>query len=401
MKICGVIAEYNPFHNGHLYHLKEARKQTGADVIIVVMSGNFLQRGEPAISDKWSRAKVALQNGADIVIELPVDFSVQPADYFAEGAVSILNSLNCDVLCFGSEDGDSQAFEKAADLYVKHESELDKLFKTTHQKNQTYAHNFNEVLSTYFSNFPLDLSLPNNILGFAYAKEIRKHKYPMAIKTVSRLNSQYHDRDLDSQQSIASATAIRAALIKQDSTVQELKRFAPAGTIDSLESRPVVSWNDFFPYLNYQITLLPTEELRNMYMMETGLEYRFKEKISTAFNMEQLLEKVKTKQLTWVSLQRICFHILMNNSRESMSVRMGKIDAVRLLGFTSAGQAYINQSKSKFTVQLISNVNKKTATMLAQDIRAGNLYRLAEKSRIDDQDFYTKPINFIDIKDLN
>lgn len=397
MKVCGIIAEYNPFHNGHLYHLKEARRKTGADIIIVVMSGNFLQRGEPSIIDKWSRAEAALNNGADIVVELPVDFSVQPADYFAAGAVSILNSLRCDVLCFGSEDGKSESFKKAAEMYVDHEDELNELFKSTHQKNHTYAQNFNDVLKGYFTSFPLDLSKPNNILGFAYAKEIKRNSYDMSIQTIERLNSQYHDTDFDLTHNIASATAIRTALLNNSRKLDELKQYLPDHTIGSLQSQPNVSWKDFFPFLNYQISVLSTEQLSRIYMMETGLEYRFKEKIDKVTSMEELLEKMKTKQLTWVSLQRICFHILLNNTKVSMLERLNEIRAVRLLGFTSKGQSYISQHKKEFDIKLISNMNKKTASLALQDIRAGNVYRLADKTEILQQDFYTKPVHSIDI----
>lgn len=401
MKVCGIIAEYNPFHNGHLYHLKESREKTSADIVIVVMSGNFLQRGEPAITDKWSRARIALENGADIVVELPVDYSVQPADYFARGAVSILNSLKCDVICFGSEEGTSQSFEKAAELYLDNEDELNHLFKNSHQRNHTYAQNFNDVLKDYFTSFPLDLSLPNNILGFAYAKEIKRNKYAMAIETLKRLNSQYHDAELDLTHTVASATAIRTALLKDTSDLNDLKQFAPAKTIESLESHPVLSWKEFFPFLNYQLSLLSTEQLSQIYMMETGLEYRFKEKIDNAYSMEELLEKMKTKQLTWVSLQRICFHIIMNNTKKDMMKRLNELKAVRLLGFSGNGQSYISQHKKEFTIQLVSNVNKKTAPLVSQDIKAGNIYRLAQKREIKKQDFYTKPVNFIDITDSN
>ncbi|MCC5895113.1 MAG: nucleotidyltransferase [Alkalibacterium sp.] len=399
MRACGIIAEYNPFHNGHLYHLKEAKRKTGADVMIVVMSGNFLQRGEPAITDKWSRAKTALENGADLVVELPVDYSVQPADFFAEGAVSILNSLNCDVICFGSEEGKRQPFEEAAKLVVDNEDELNRLFKTNHHKNRTYAQNFNTVLTSYFTSFPLDLSLPNNILGFAYAKEIIRNQFPMTIETIPRLNSQYHDDELDMTHTVASATAIRTALLKNNRPIEAIKPFAPVQTVESLETHPALSWRDFFPFLSYQISLLSTKELGQIYMMETGLEYRFKEMIDRAYSMEELLERMKTKQLTWVSLQRICFHILMNNTKESMRDRMKEIKAVRLLGFSSNGQGYINQYKKEFSVQLIANINKKTAGLVSQDIRAGNVYRSGNKNDIAQQDYYTKPINFIDIKD--
>ena len=129
MKSCGVVVEYNPLHNGHVYHLKKARELSGADTIIAIMSGNFLQRGEPAIVDKWSRAQMALSAGADLVIELPVAFSTQPADYFAKGAVGLLHAMNCDAICFGSESGESADYQKLAHFLKQHTPTINQRFK--------------------------------------------------------------------------------------------------------------------------------------------------------------------------------------------------------------------------------------------------------------------------------
>lgn len=401
MRVCGIVAEYNPFHNGHQYHLEETRKKLKADVIIVVMSGNFLQRGEPAIVDKWSRARAALMNGADMVVELPTDFSVQPADFFAEGAVSILNSLGCDLISFGSEDGNSHAFREAADLYIENETELDDLFKQAHQQEKTYARNFSDVINTYFDQFPLDLTQPNNMLGFAYAKEIRRNRYDMTIETVPRKNSHYHDHELHSSFSIASATAIRRILIEKQQACTSVESFVPAEMYEALNSQPLISWEDLFLLLNYRLSVMSVEELSQIYLMETGLEYRLKEKINEAVSMKEFIEAVKTKQLTWVSLQRICCHILMNNTKQNMNMSEKKIDAVRLLGFTEAGRDYIGRHKKEWPVNLVSNLNKRNAANFKQDIKAGHIYRLADKEQIRHQDFYTKPINFIDINTLN
>jgi len=401
MRVCGIVAEYNPFHNGHQYHLEETRKKLKADIIIVVMSGNFLQRGEPAIVDKWSRARAALMNGADIVVELPTDFSVQPADFFAEGAVSVLNGLGCDLISFGSESGNSQAFREAADLYLENEAELDDLFRQAHQQKQTYAQNFSDVINTYFSQFPLDLTQPNNMLGFAYAKEIRRNGYDMSIQTVPRKNSHYNDNELDSSFSIASATAIRRTLLEKRDAFTAVETFVPAEMYDVLKNHPLISWENLFRLLDYRISVMSIKELSQIYLMEKGLEYRLKEKISDAVSMKEFIESVKTRQLTWVSLQRICCHILLNNTKQAINMAEKRIEAVRLLGFTEAGRGYIGKHKNEWSIKLVSNLNKRTAPNFEQDIKAGHIYRLADKEQINHQDFYTKPINFIDNNGLN
>lgn len=396
MKACGIVAEYNPFHNGHAYQLEEARKQTGADVIIVVMSGNFLQRGEPAIIDKWSRAELALKAGADLVVELPVDFSVQPADFFAEGAVAILNALGCDVISFGSELGNSEAFKQAAEDYLENEQTINETFKSQMKQSEHYAKNFSRVLKGLYKDFPVDLSQPNNVLGFSYAKEIIRNQYPMLLHTVKRLHSDYHEDSLNPSLAIGSATAIRKVLNDQSQDWGRVKSYVPKETFEMLQSEKLVTWDDLFPYLRYQITLQSVSNLLDIYLMEEGLQYRIKEKIGEAASMTEFLERLKTKQLTWTRLQRICYHIIMNNKKADMKFRQQKISTVRLLGFNSNGQKYMNENKDKFGVTIVSNIRKKQADMFYEDIRAGLVYRLASVNEIKHQDYYRKPVKLID-----
>lgn len=396
MKACGIIAEYNPFHNGHAYQLKEARKETEADVIIVVMSGNFLQRGEPAIIDKWSRAELAIKGGADLVVELPVDFSVQPADVFAEGAVAILNGLNCEVISFGSESGNSEAFKQAAEEYLANEKAINEAFKLRMKQSDHYAKNFSRVLTELYEDFPLDLSRPNNVLGFSYAKEVCKNEYPIDLHTVKRLHSEYDDEELDSSVSIGSATAIRKLLASNTQPWSQISQYVPESTLKVLESVKLMDWDAFFPYLRYQITVQSVSDLQSIYLMEEGLHYRFKDKIDKAQSMTDFLKQMKTKQLTWTRLQRICYHILMNNKKRQMNQRRAGKKAVRLLAFNSQGQKYMNENKERFKLTLVSNIRKKQAELFSEDIRAGLVYKLASGSEGQHQDYYRKPVKLID-----
>ncbi|EXJ22864.1 UPF0348 protein family [Alkalibacterium sp. AK22] len=401
MKVCGVIAEYNPFHNGHRHHLEEARRQTGADIIIVVMSGNFLQRGEPAIVDKWVRAEAALTYGADIVVELPVDHCVQPADHFAEAGVSILAGLGCELISFGSEAGEASSFTRAADLYLTHEEAINKELTATYKQDMTYAQNFSRVMSRFFQDFPIDLLQPNNILGFAYAKAIVRRNYPINLHTIPRLKSHYHDQSLDKEGTVASATAIRRNLLEEKFSAELASRYMPDLMTTYIKERPLVSWEAFFPLLNHQLIILPEEQLMETYLMETGLEYRLKNKIKEARSMQEFMENMKTRQVSWTTLQRLCLHVLLGNKTVEMHKRMRSIEAVRLLGFNASGRRYISKAKKTFQIELVSNVNKKTARMIEQDILAGEVYRLADKNRIRHQDFYTSPLNLIDKQSPN
>lgn len=396
MKACGIVAEYNPFHNGHAYHLEEARKQTGAEVIIVVMSGNFLQRGEPAIIDKWSRAELALKGGADLVVELPVDYSVQPADFFAEGAVAILNALGCEAISFGSELGEGDSFKKAARVYMENKQIIDNAFKKQMKQSDHYAKNLSRVIQDLYPDFPVDLSQPNNTLGFSYAKEIIRHNYPLMLHSVKRLHSDYHEDKLNPSLKIGSATAIRNVLTDDSQDKARVKSYVSEETYTMLQSEQLVTWEDLFPYLRYQITVQSLSDLRSIYLMEEGLQYRVKEKIEDAASMTDFMERMKTKQLTWTRLQRICYHIMMNNKKVDMARRKHLMPAVRLLGFNSKGQQYIGEKKRAFKVELTSNVRKKQADVFYEDIRAGSVYRLASLNKIRHQDYYRKPVNLID-----
>lgn len=396
MRACGIIAEYNPFHNGHAYQLEQARKETAADILIVVMSGNFLQRGEPAIIDKWRRAELAIKGGADLVVELPVDYSVQPADVFAEGAVAILNGLNCDVISFGSESGSSNAFQQAAEEYLENEETINQAFKEHMKQSDHYAKNFSRTLDELYEGFPLDISRPNNVLGFSYAKEIYKNAYPIDLHTVKRLHSNYDDEQLNSSVNIGSATAIRKILASDRQAWSQISQYVPEATLKALESEKLMTWDAFFPYLRYQITVQSLTDLQSIYLMEEGLQYRFKDKIDKAQSMTDFLRKMKTKQLTWTRLQRICYHILMNNKKEQMKQRRTKYSAVRLLAFNSRGQKYMNENKEVFDLTIVSNIRKKQADLFSEDIRAGLVYRLASGSEGEHQDYYRKPVKLID-----
>lgn len=397
MKACGVIAEYNPFHNGHAYQLKQAKDQSGADVMVVAMSGNFLQRGEPALLDKWVRAQLALKHGADLIIELPLEFSVQPADFFSKGSVAILDLLKCDTLSFGSESGSGADFLQAAQLYVKHEKGVNEQFKKHHHNLSTYAETMETVIHTQLPNFPIDISQPNNILGFSYAREVIKRNSHMGLLTIPRKGSQHNDQRINDTQQTASGTAIRQAVLGQETAWEEIKRVVPNTTQQELKTNRLLSWDDYFPYLKYMITVTPLEELASIYLMEKGLEYRLKKVVAESFTMTEFLTKLKTKHLSWARLQRLCVYILLKQTEQTVRGLLTDMKALRVLGFTERGQQYLSHIKHDLSVPLITTINQKTSEQMDLTILAGKVYQLADQQRIKSQDYKRKPIKFIDI----
>ncbi|MGR3206381.1 nucleotidyltransferase [Bacillus glycinifermentans] len=382
MKAVGVIVEYNPFHNGHLYHIKEAKAQTHSDVAIAVMSGYFLQRGEPAIVSKWARTKMALKSHADIVVELPYAFAVQKAETFAEGAVSILGELQCTSLFFGSENGDIDSFLDTAIYTIKHKDELDEEVKRHISTGMSYP----AAMAKAFHNVSdgtraLDLSKPNNILGFHYVKAILQDDIGMKPATLTRLSSDYHDIDLPEGPShIASATSIRKSILKTMS-LSDSSSFLPEASAEELEEYAGTfglwhSPENYFPFLKYSIHTMDTKELEGIYEVEEGLEHRIAKAIRTARSYSEYMEQLKTKRYTWTRLQRMNTHILTRAKKADIrSILAEKRPSyIRLLGMTKKGQAYLSKKKKELRVPLITKIGAFSHPSLDLDIKAGRVY---------------------------
>lgn len=394
MKSCGVVVEYNPLHNGHVYHLEKTRELSGAEVVIAVMSGNFLQRGEPAIVDKWARTQMALAAGADLVIELPVSFSAQPADYFAKGSVCLLHALGCDAICFGSESGDSKDYQQMAHFLNQNEAMIDQRFKENKNSGQTYATQMAQTLEELTPHQTFSLSTPNNILGLAYARENLRHKNQMELYTTTRVGSDYHNEEL-MEQNFSSATAIRKKLVGNqlnNAALEELKLSMPDSSFKLVTSKPLVSWENYWSYLKYQIEVQSLEELRTIYQVTEGIEYRLKEYVHEAESFEQFISLVKNKRVSWVKLQRLCVYILLQLKKDEMVEEIKKPRAIHLLGFSPSGRNYLKEKKKEFTLPLITNVTKKNKSLWTTDIKAGKIYQMGQMGLIKEQDYYRQPV---------
>lgn len=343
-KIYGVVAEFNPFHNGHKIFIDTIKQKYHPDVLIAVMSGNFVQRGDFAVLDKWQRAKLAVDLGVDLVIELPMAFAVQPAELFAQGAMKLLSLLNIDTLVFGTEA--KIDFEKNADLMIKAQNS----FKQNYQ--QSSATN----LTSYYQDLGVDVQkLPNQLLGLNYVQQIKKNHYPIDFLTINR-------------QSNFSATKVRADLKKG----QKIDSEVPLLTGKMLEKQ-VFTWDDYYPFLRYQIINSSLSELHSVYQMVEGLEYKLKKEIVGSFDFEDFMSKVKSKRYTMARLRRLMLYTLLN-------VKPNEINSVydnpyiRVLGFDLAGQKYLNQHKKD--LNLITKVGKKEAKLLELEIKADQIFQL-------------------------
>ncbi|MED1810166.1 nucleotidyltransferase [Bacillus subtilis] len=405
MKAVGLVVEYNPFHNGHLYHAQTAKRQTGCDTAVAVMSGHFLQRGEPAVVSKWARTKMALQSGVDLVIELPYLYAVQKADIFARGSVSILNELECEALFFGSENGDIKPFLETAQLIDEHKHILNDRIKEELKKGASYpaaaASAFSSILHTESA---LDLSKPNNILGYQYVTSILTGGYPMKPYTTARISSDYHDADLpEGENHIASATSIRKAMTGQN--LEACFRFLPAASARELAAyrKSFGLWHtpeSYFSYLKYSLSTVTAQELQQVYEVEEGLEHRILRSIRKSSSYQEFMELLKTKRYTWTRLQRMNTHILTRTKKQDMQKLLDndKVPYIRLLGMTKKGQAYLSEKKKALSVPLVSKLSSFSHPALDLDVKASRIYSLPIeeplRTEFDLQEYGHAPIRY-------
>jgi predicted nucleotidyltransferase len=417
MKTVGIIVEYNPLHNGHAYHYQMSREISNADAVVAVMSGHFLQRGEPAAVNKWARTEMALRMGVDLVIELPVLFAAQPAEWFAYGAVSALEATGVvDSLCFGSESGEIEGLVQLAKL-LHHEPKsfqlaLKKQLKSGISYPEAYSitaaawvRDHNITLSEGFN--PDQIALPNNSLGLHYIMALQRLNSRIEPLTIPRTKAGYN-QSVITDASIASATALRRLLMeKQD--LQAIVPYVPASTLEILtreweKGQAPMHWEHYFLPLLHQIITQSPADLSHIFEVSEGLEHRIKQAIpllktdtSRVFNFNDLLNSLKTKRYTRTKLQRTLLRILLNHTKEQITAEQlhQGVRYLRVLGFTERGKQLLKRMKKIASVPLITNVNREHAALLELDIHASSVYALGYP-QVDAyelmRDFYESPI---------
>lgn len=357
MSVTGVIVEYNPFHNGHIYHLQQARSKTNCDVLIAVMSGHFTQRGEPSVIDKWTRTRFALEYGVDLVIELPFNYATQSADYFASGALTLLNALGIDTLVYGSESNNADELCQIAQTITHQQDSYDQLVKEAMNQGERYPTACNQALSVLLNK---EIRLPNDLLAFSYIKEIIQQHYPIQPVSIARTND-FHSVSLNGK--ISSATSIRQAL--KDHT--DISQTTPMAK--ELEKNPILL-EDFYDLLYYE--LISNPYLDQYHLVDEGIDKLMTKKIMTATSMEDFISSLTSKRYTQARIQRTILSILINQPKG-----LYPIDYIRVLGMTAAGQSYLNQIKKKTPIPIISNFSSCQSPLLDLELKATKLYACA------------------------
>jgi len=369
MNVIGIIAEYNPFHNGHVYQIEKIKKLYPDSLIIVVLNGNFTQRGEVSIINKWDKTKIILEHNVDLVIELPIFYGINNADIFAKGAIEILNDLKIDTLVFGTERDSIDELINVAK--IKNTDEYKLLLKENLDKGYSYPKSSYDTIET-LSN--IKISTPNDILALSYIEEIINNKYNIKPIGIKRTND-YHSNELSN---IASATAIRDSIKKHI----DISECVPKETLKYINN---ISFDDYFDLLKYKI--ISSNDLTIYHDVKEGIESRIKKYIYEVNTLEELINKVKTKRFTYNRIKRILLYILLDIKKDE------KINNyIRPLGFNKNGSNYLNKLKKELTLPLISNY-KNNKEILELEYKVNSIYSLKLNDINDNiRNEYNKPI---------
>ncbi len=373
MKVVGLIAEYNPFHNGHQYHIEQAKQKANADTVIVVMSGNFVQRGEPAIMPKYLRTEAALAAGADLVLEIPVCYATGSAEQFAFGAVSILEKLGVvDSICFGSECGDVQVLSDIANILCNESDEFKSCLQQYLRNGDSFPTAREKTIKELFpdKNYGQILNEPNNILGIEYIKALLKLNSNIKPCTITRTGSNYHDSTLS--QTFSSATAIRRVI--DTKVLDSLRLQVPNTTFNIMKkeygtSFPIIP-NDCSILLKYRLLNETKESLCDYSDVSEELANRIYNHRNEFITFVQFCELLKTKELTYTRISRALIHILLKCKKTDLT----GIDYARVLGFRTDSTQVMSEIKKRSSIPLITKLSAFEHPMLERDIYASHIY---------------------------
>ena len=374
----GIICEYNPLHNGHLYQIKKIKETYKDSLIIVCLSSCFMQRGEASILNKWDKTRLAIESGVDLVLELPFAFATQYQDIFAKGALTILNHLKIDTLVFGSECNDIELLKNLASVQLKDDG-YNYLVKRYLDLGLNYPTSLSKAL---FDISGVKLDKPNDLLALAYVKEIIKNNYDIEPFSIRR-TSDYHNSNLDSD--IVSASTIRK-LLKDGVNVNN---YLPYNIYDYLSE---IDEDKYFALLKYQI-INNIDCLDKFQTVDEGIENRIIKYINMVNSKEELILKVKSKRYTYNKINRMFTHILTNFTKED--AKNLEIEYLRVLGFNTRGKNYLNKIKKDIDIPIINKYIPNMYKCLDIEFRVSLIYSLILKDKGDDflkREYRNKPV---------
>ncbi|MCT4544216.1 MAG: nucleotidyltransferase [Vallitalea sp.] len=416
MSVVGIVAEYNPFHNGHKFQLEQAKKITKSKYCVVVMSGNFVQRGEPAIVDKWIRTEMALKNGADLVIELPVHFSTSSAEFFSHASVKLLNDIGIiDNLCFGSELGETSVLGEIASVLCNEPKKYKNILTSYLKEGNSFATARSNALTDYLINDKIlamckdeltsIIKSPNNILGIEYMKALLNLDSRIKPYSIKRIGSSYHGNDINT---LSSATAIRKALRNSTKELESLENCMPASSYELLEKAikaniAPIFFDDYSALINYKLKILSPDQMENCLNVSEGIQNRFKKAVINYCTISDIIGYTRTRRYPISRIQRTLLHIMLSLDKDNFwkFVDNGFVQYVKILGFRKDSRDLLKLLKERSILPIISNVkdsflslNELQKKMLEDEIKCSDIYNIiiGNKYGRTSKNDYTHPI---------
>lgn len=389
--ILGIVSEYNPFHNGHLHHLEVSKQLTKSAFTVAVMSGNFVQRGNTSLVDKWVKTEMALKNGIDLVIELPTVYAISSAENFADGAIKILNSLGVvDYVSFGSEIGEINSLNEVANILYKEPKEFSNLISAQLKSGISYPKAREIALTQYFGTskkYSEILNNPNNILGVEYLKSIKKHRSHIKPITIKRDYSDYNSTK--EKNGIASATAIRT-MIQNNKNVHYVVPYETYELLDECicSGKVIPDLKVFEKEIIYILRKMNLSEIALLPDVSEGLENKIKIAANNFNTLEELISNIKSKRYTQSRIQRILLYALLNITQKDMNSSKRVTPYIRVLGFNKHGKRIISAiaaANPRLTIIVSvkkfmeNSINPSLRNMISKDIFASNVYTLGFK----------------------
>ena len=388
MKVLGIIAEYNPMHTGHIYHISKAKEITGCDTVIAIMSGSFTQQGNIAIINKFERAKQAIQNGVDLVIEIPSAFASSDAGNFAYKSVRILNDLNVDAICFGAETDNIERLKLISETLIYKDKEIWIEIKNELKKGISFAKARNNSLNKFLNEDDINIILsPNNILALEYLKTLKvlnSNIIPFAIHRESNFNSHILEN------CYTSSTSIRKAL-ENKCNLNDIQKYIPENVSKYLKNNKIIFNNDFFEILKYKIISMNENDLKEINGVSEGIENKLKKEICNSYSYDEFLFKIKSKRYELSRIKRILVNILLNISKDDFKLlKENNSNYAHILAFNHDKKDLLSHISNTSNIPVISSLNNKTLSYLNKyqklsldiDIYASNIYSMLINQKI-------------------
>ena len=376
MRVIGLIAEYNPFHLGHLYQIKEIKKMFPDSIIIAIVSSCFTQRGEISIINKWDKTEICLNNGIDLVLELPFLFATQSSDIFAKGAITILNKIGIDTLVFGTESDNIIKLKEIANIQLNN-NEYEKKVKQYLESGINYPTALNKAIKDIIG---YEINKPNDLLALSYIKQVMLINKNIELINIKRTND-YHSKTIDNN--IVNASLIRQCLLEN----KDISNYIPNYNIDFIYKD--LSIEKYYKLLKYQI-VNNIDSLNKFLTVDEGIENRIKKYIYKVNNWEELVNSIKTKRYTYNKINRMLIHILTNLTKEEADNL--KIDYVRVLGFNNVGKNHLN--KVKKNIKLVTNYKENISKLFDLEYRITCIYSLFTDINLIQKEISHNPIIF-------